>query len=453
MSKKITFCGIDFGTTNSTVAISVNGRPLALDIDPVNKNPKILKSLIYINPNGEKQIGRTAIDRYLWDVKNIPAKAPMLIETGNMIKTFGPSSVSGAGKVIYVPEIIEVDVSGRGRLLQSLKSVLTNESFKGSTLFGQFIPLEDLLSTLLTQIRERAQRLIGSPLDSVILGRPVRYVGSGKEKLAIQRMSKVARQSGFKNVEFEYEPVGAALNYGIDINAQSNVLVFDFGGGTLDVCIMNFPSKEVVSVSGRPIGGDLLDSIIVENKLLKYFGKGTIISGKMPMPRYYLSALTSWYQITLLKNVKDLETLDYYITNADKQKPLQNLKKLIINDYGYNFFRRVDQAKINLSSGEECQFKFKCSDFSIIESLLRKDFENMITEQLTETDKCLNEALKEACLGSKQIDKVLVTGGSSKIPIFKNLLTKKFGIDKIIDSDRFTSVALGLGIKSEQVFC
>jgi len=452
MSKKVTYCGIDFGTTNSTVAISVDGRPLALDIDPINKNPKILKSLIYINPNGDKQIGRTAIDRYLWDVKNIPAKAPMLVDTGRKIKTFGPSSSSGVGKIIYVPEIIEVDISGRGRLLQSLKSVLTNESFKGSTLFGQFVPLEDLLSTLLTQIKERAEKLIGNTLDSVVLGRPVRYVGSGKEKLAIQRMSKVARQSGFKNIEFEYEPVGAALNYGIDINAQSNVLVFDFGGGTLDVCIMNFPSKEVISVSGRPIGGDLLDSIIVENKLLKYFGKGITISKKMPMPRYYLSALTSWYQITLLKNVKDLETLDYYIINADKQKPLQNLKKLIINDYGYNFFRRVDQSKIKLSSSPHSRFMFKCQDFTIKETIRRDEFENMIQSELRETNRCLDEALKGAHLSSSQIDKVLVTGGSSKIPIFKNLLTKKFGVDKIIDSDRFTSVALGLGIKSEQVF-
>ncbi|MFA5827945.1 MAG: Hsp70 family protein [Candidatus Shapirobacteria bacterium] len=452
MRRNFNFCGIDFGTTNSTVAVSKNGVPVALSIDPFNKNPKILKSLIYLNPDGGREIGRRAIDRYLWDVKNISAKPPMLVETGKTIKTFGPSTASGAGKVIFVPEIIEVDVSGRGRLLQSLKSVLTTESFKGSTIFGQFFPLENLLSVLLSQIKERAQKLLNRQLDSVVLGRPVRYVGSGKEKLALERMSAVAKNSGFKNVEFEYEPVGAALNYGIDINTPSNVLVFDFGGGTLDVCIMNFPSQKVISVSGRPIGGDLLDSIIVENKILKYFGKGVIISKKMPMPRYFLSALTSWYQITLLKNVKDLETLDYYITNADIQKPVQNLKNLIINDDGYNFFHRVDQTKIKLSSEDKNQFKFKCEYFSIKETIFRNEFEDMITAELSETNKCLDEALKGASLRPSQIDKVLVTGGSSKIPVFKQILVQKFGADKIIDSDRFTSVALGLGIKSEQVF-
>ena len=452
MAKITDFCGIDFGTTNSTVAVSKNGIPIALDVDPANKNPKILKSLIYLNPDGGREIGRKAINRYLWDVKNIPAKAPQLVDTGRKIKTFGPSTASGVGKVILVPEIAEVDVSGRGRLLQSLKSVLAKESFKGSTIFGQFFPLEDLLSILLSQIKERAEKLLGNQLNSVVLGRPVRYVGSTTEKLALERMQKVAQKSGFKNIEFEYEPVGAALNYGIDVNTASNVLVFDFGGGTLDVCIMNFPSHEVISVSGRPIGGDLLDSIIVENKLLKYFGKGVTISKKMSMPRYYLSALTSWYQITLLKNVKDLETLEYYIINADHQKPLENLKKLIINDYGYNFFHRVDQAKIKLSSLDQCQFKFNCADFSIREELLRNEFEVMILPELIETEACLNEALKGAGLNPSQIDKVLVTGGSSKIPIFKNILIEKFGPEKIVDSNRFTSVALGLGIKSEQVF-
>lgn len=450
-SKKL-LCGVDFGTTNSTIAIVRNGKPLALEIDEKNSNPKILKSLLYLNPKNERAIGKEAINRYLWDIKNIPSQRPRLVYTGRKIKTFGPSTASGAGPPIWVPEIVEVDDSGRGRLLQSLKSVLTSETFTGTEIFGEFYTLEDLLTVLLSEIKARAERIAGGEFESIVLGRPVRYVGNGKEKLALERMEKVAKNCGFKNVEFEYEPVGAALNFGIDIDKKSTILVFDFGGGTLDVCIMTFPEKRVAAVSGRPIGGDLLDSIIVEKKLAKYFGSRVIISGRLPMSRYFLSALKNWYEISLLKNVKSLEALDDLIMRSDDRTVLRNLRSLIVNDYGYEFYRQVDRTKIALSSAKEADFRFECKDFTIEEKVKRKEFEEMIENELMETKKCLGEALAEAGLKVSNIDKVLMTGGSSKIPVFIDLLNKKFGEEKVKLGDRFLSVALGLSIKAEKVF-
>lgn len=449
---KINSCGIDFGTTNSTVAVVIDGRPVALNIDPSNKNPQILKSLIYINPSHEKVVGKEAVERYLGDIKNIPAKVPELIDTGRKIKTFGPSTGSGAGPVIWVPEIVERDVSGRGRLLQSLKSVLTSETFTGSNIFGKFYGVENLLSIILSEIRKRSEKIMECKIQSVVLGRPVRYVGQGKESLALERMTKVANMAGFAEVMFEYEPVGAALNYGVDITQNSKVLVFDFGGGTLDVCVMSFPDKKVVSVSGRPIGGDLINSIIVEKRLAKYFGSEVTISGKMPMPRYFLQVLTNWYAVTLYKNVNDLSALEELKVRADDKGAVAALRDLIVNDLGFEFFRTVDGVKTKLSDEDNAWFRFWCGKLEIGENIYRNEFEEMLVDQLAETDRCLDEALKMAGLTTDGVDRVLITGGSSKIPIFMKLLKDKFGQDKLVCGDRYTSVALGLALRADEIF-
>ncbi len=452
MSSPPTFCGIDFGTTNSTVSVVVDGQPLALPIDPQNKNPTILKSLLYLNDAGDRTVGYDAIKRYLWDVKNIPAKPPVLIDTGRKIKTFGPSSGSGVGKVILVPEIIEVDVSGRGRLLQSLKSVLTSDVFLGSTIFGKFFSIEELLQMMLSQIKLRSEKITGSQLDSVVLGRPVRYVGDGKEELALERMEKVARASGFKNIVFEYEPVGAALNYGLNINQNQNVLVFDFGGGTLDICIMKFPEKKIISVTGRPIGGDLLNSIIVENKLLKYLGSETKISGHLPVPKYLFQSLANWYRLTLLKNVKDLGVFDDLMFKSDNPLYLRNFRNIIVNDYGYLFFQQVDASKIELSTNPSTLFNFSQPGVEITQAISKQEFEDFLSDTISSTSDCIHEALSAASLNPSQIDHVLVTGGSSKVPLFQNLLNQIFGSQKIIQTDPFSSVALGLSLRAQQLF-
>jgi hypothetical chaperone protein len=208
-------------------------------------------------------VGQEAINRYLWDVENLPATPPIRVATGRTLKVVADSTPGRFGGMKLIPEIIEVDASGRGRLLQSLKSILANTYFKGTEIFNKEYTVEDLLTILLKELKVRAENATGEKLNKVVIGRPVKYVGERpNEKLAIERMEEISKRVGFKEMKLEYEPVGAALNFGLDIKQDSNVLIFDFGGGTLDVCIMKFPEKKIIAVSGRPIGGDLLNIII-----------------------------------------------------------------------------------------------------------------------------------------------------------------------------------------------
>ncbi len=445
-------CGIDFGTTNSSLAICTDNNTKVIPIDRQNPNNKILKSLIYLNPKQEIAIGHDAINRYLDDLKNLPSVPLRLEFTGRMIKTFGPSTGGGVGPVIFVPEIVEVDDSGRGRLLQSLKSVLTSSTFTGTNIFGKFYSLEDLLTLLLKEIKTRAQTEIGYELTSAVIGRPVKYVGTSENKIALDRMHTIAKNAGFKEVQFEYEPVGAALDYGINSTTSQKVLVYDFGGGTLDICIMELPSKKILSVSGRGLGGDLLDSHLALNKLAPHFGLNSIINHKMPFPRYLFSTFTSWYMATLQKTVKNHDTLEELAVKSSQPDQVRNLIALIFNDYGFEFFQTLDQSKINLSTQKLTNFVFNRPNLSITENISVNDFETAIIPDLETSQDCINEALNLANLKPNQIDKVILTGGSSQVPIFIKQLSDIFTSDKLTISSHFTSVASGLALRAEQLF-
>ncbi|PIX67731.1 hypothetical protein COZ41_03400 [Candidatus Shapirobacteria bacterium CG_4_10_14_3_um_filter_35_13] len=447
-----TYCGIDFGTTNSSLAICTDSKTTVIPIDRQNPNSKVLESLIYINPLQEIAVGHNAINRYLTDLNNLPT-VPLREEfTGRMIKTFGPSGYSGAGPVIFVPEIVEVDDSGRGRLLQSLKSVLTSSVFTGSNIFGKFYSLEDLLTLLLKEIKTRAEVEISHKLTSAVIGRPVKYVGTSKNKIALDRMQTIAKNAGFKEVQFEYEPVGAALDYGITSSSSQKILVYDFGGGTLDICIMELPSSKILSVAGRGLGGDLLDSHLALLKLAPHFGLNSLINGKMPFPRYLFSTFSSWYMATLQKTVKNHDTLEELAVKSSQPNKVRNLIALIFHDYGFEFFQTLDLSKISLSTNNQTNFLFNRPKLSISENITKSDFETSIAPDLETSQECINEALKLANLKPNQINKVILTGGSSQVPAFIHQLSEIFSTDKLINSNHFTSVASGLAIRAEQLF-
>jgi hypothetical chaperone protein len=444
-------CGIDFGTTNSSLAISVNNKPEIIPIDQFNHNSSILRSLIYINPHQQINVGFDAINHYLTDLKELPSAPLRVVSTGRMIKVMTPTG-SGTMKADWTPEIIEVDDSGRGRLLQSLKSVLTSSTFTGTNIFGQFYTLVELLTILLKEIKTRAETEVGHELTSAVIGRPVRYIGTSENQLALDRMRTIAKNVGFKHIEFEYEPVGAALDYSSKVDTPQNILVFDFGGGTLDICIMKLPENKIIAVSGRGLGGDLLDSQLVKSYLLHQFGADTIINKKISFPKHFFAAFDSWYQTTLQKTVRNLDSLRKLAIESDNPQLVDNLINLIIHDYGFEFFQSVDSAKIALTDSDSVDFNFNRPHLSIRQRFTRSGFEAAIVYELEESQKCIFESLNLAGLKPKNIDKVILTGGSSQVPIFINQISEIFGSEKLITSDHFTSVASGLAIRAEQAF-
>lgn len=267
--------GIDFGTTNSTIAfVDKSGKLQKIPIDPKAENPSIMRSIIYAGNEGSLFYGKASIEAYGKDVKEGKGRVKKTMYTGRYITVSGDADIHGVRPDEVVEELIEFDEFQGGRMLQALKSVLANKNIEGITLFGKTCLLEEVVGGFLKEIKKRADSYVDKEVDSVVIGRPVKYVGDDDE-LAIRRMEKAAHFAGFTHVSFEYEPIAAAYDYGNKISSTQTVLIFDFGGGTLDISVVKFPEKKVLTNVGLPIGGDFFNSSIFSHKLATCFGRDT----------------------------------------------------------------------------------------------------------------------------------------------------------------------------------
>src|SRR5262245_12269516 len=161
------FVGIDFGTTNSAIAIADGGGDVQLV--PL-RGASYWRTVLYFEPGGGLSAGAPAIARYL-------------------------------------------ETEGEGRLVQSIKSHLASAAFTRTSIFGRRWQLDDMIAAYLRQLRAAAPFDLGR---RCVIGRPVRYWGSdvdADDARAVERMKSALAKAGFDEIVFEYEPVGAAARY------------------------------------------------------------------------------------------------------------------------------------------------------------------------------------------------------------------------------------------------
>jgi hypothetical chaperone protein len=239
---------------------------------------------------------------YVASVAENKGSAKKIIHTGRMIKVASdPSARTGFKPDKIIPEIIEIEESLSGRLFQGIKSALASNILAKVSVYDQTFSIEELVGLYLKEMKERADQLVGESVTQAVVGRPAEYIG-GNNAQALKRMETALYLAGFTDFEFEYEPVGAALDYGIDAQVDRTIMVFDFGGGTLDISIVNLADKQVVATVGLPIGGDYLNSKLFTHYIAPYFGSQTTYGLKeLPLPRYIFDRMEHWYQISCLR--------------------------------------------------------------------------------------------------------------------------------------------------------
>ncbi|RPJ20034.1 MAG: hypothetical protein EHM33_29285, partial [Chloroflexi bacterium] len=434
--------GIDFGTSNSGVAAYDGQHVKLLPVDPKNVLPEVIKTVLYITRDYRCSIGQEAVQNYYRD--NVNRQRRYVKQWAGEIDVYG-------GDMHYVRDIyVYVDELKPGRLLQYLKTALRKEGYTGTQIFERYYTVGDLAKTYLSLLKQRAEDVLGESIDTVTLGRPVKFSESPEQdRKAQETLHQAAQEAGFKEVDFELEPIAAALDYEQSIPRPQNVIIFDFGGGTLDIAVMRLgdPRKrEVYASGGVDIAGSDFDRTIIEKRMLPHFGLGRVTHH--PEILEMIQAIPDWMALPELGTPINRNILDKAIQAGTAPVQVRALQGLIYNDLAFTFYNRVEAGKIALSLEGATIISLEDKDIALWELYTRHQFETDIQHYLVDVEKVLLDTIAKSGLEPAQIDAVVKTGGSSNIPLFTEMLGRIFGREKVRESNSFTSVVAGLAIKA-----
>ncbi len=442
MSLKV---GIDFGTSNSGVAVYDGQRVKVLPIDRQNVQPEVVKTVLYVTRDYQAYIGQEAVELYYRDNVNRQRR---------FVKQWAGEIDYRGADMHYVRDIyVYVDELKPGRLLQYLKTALRKEGYRGTQIFERYYSVGDLAKTYLALLKSRAEQILGEKIESVTLGRPVKFAQTPEsDRKAEETLRQAAHEAGFKQVDFELEPIAAALDYEQTLGKPQNIVIFDFGGGTLDIAVMRLGGHEaetgrkVYASGGVDIAGSDFDRAIIEKRMLPHFGLGQI--HHQPEILEMIQAVPDWMALPDLATPLNRNTLDKAIRAGMAPVRLKALQALIYNDLAFTFYNRVEAAKIALSEAGAAVISLDDKEIALWELYTRWQFEADILEYVARVEQVLLETLSAAGLEPGQVDAIVKTGGSSNIPLFSALLERIFGAEKVKQSNAFSSVVAGLAIKA-----
>ena len=245
------------------------------------------------------------------------------------------------------------------------------------------------------------------------------------------RLLTAAHLAGFRDVNFFYEPVGACVEYAVASDEQQRLMVVDIGGGTCDVCIMEFggghgpaqrlAESRILAVSGVPVAGDAIDREIIRSKLFPVFGsRARYGPNKLPMPQFVYNQILDWQNLYKLNTEETINWLLAAECSSDHPEGLRALRFLIQRNFGYPIVREVEAAKKRLSQSMETEISLHYMDIHLDERLERGEFSHIIEDQLQVMLGTIEEAESAAGLRPDQLDLVLTTGGTSLIPAIRD---------------------------------
>lgn len=434
--------GLDFGTSNSSVAVSDGRSVTLLPIDPQNITPEVVKTILYITRDDKFYIGQQAVETYYRHNVN---RVRRFVK-----KRIGEVEYHGAD-LFYVTDVYGyVDELQPGRLLQFIKTALRTEGFTGAQVFERFYSTADIITLYLQEVKSRAEKLLGEEISGVTLGRPVHFSPkSDLDKKSEETLRLAAHAAGFAHAQFLLEPVAAALYYGMSLDRPENALIFDFGGGTLDITIMRLgdpKSRAVYANGGIDIAGSDFDRTIIRKRMLNHFGQGQV--DHLHEISQLIHALPDWMALSEFSAPKIRVRLREAIQRGYAPVQLKALENLVFNELAFSFYNAVERAKINLSEHGAAAIHLVEKDLDVWELYSRFQFEKDIREFQDQIAQTISQTISDSGLETAQIDAVVKTGGSSRIPMFTQMLENMFGKEKVKSSDTFGSVAAGLGLHS-----
>jgi molecular chaperone DnaK len=372
MSKII---GIDLGTTNSAMAVMEGGEPTIIsNIEGGRTTP----SIVAVNKNGERLVGQTAKRQAVINPDNTIFSVKRLIG-----RTFDDPEVKRDIDIMPY-EIVKAD--GHVKVKMGDK---------------EYTP-EEVSAMILGKLKADAEKYLGQPVTEAVITVPAYF--NDAQRQATKDAGKIA---GLEVKRIINEPTAAALAYGLEKNKEEKVVVYDLGGGTFDVSVLELGDGvfEVKSTNGDThLGGDDFDVTVI-NYLIDEFKK------------------------------------DQGIDLKKDKAAMQRLKEA------------AEKAKIELSTTNETNVNipFVTADAEgpkhLDMSLTRADFEKLVLELVEKTLKPCEAALKDAGVKKEDINEVILVGGMTRMPLVQKKVEEFFGKKPLQGVNPDEVVAIGAAIQ------
>lgn len=413
------FGGIDFGTSNSTVGVVEDGRPGLLALE--DGQPTLPSAIFFDFEGGAPLFGRRAIGAYTDGVE--------------------------------------------GRLMRALKSVLGSSLMREKTrIKARTMAFTDMIGMFIGHLKAGLESHAGQAVDTAVLGRPVRFVDESDtaDAAAQDELAKAARRQGFRHIDFQLEPIAAALDYERTVSGEELALIVDMGGGTSDFSVVRVSPQRAASTDRRNdilanrgihVGGTDFDRLLSIAHVMPELGYLTPTKdGKRNLPAGYFVDLATWQRINLLYTPKAMLDLRQIRYEAARPDLVDRMIEVVEQRFGHALAGRVERAKIELTDAAGACIEVTLPGAAFRAELTRQGLEETIRAEVERVTATVAATLAEASVRPRDITAVFLTGGSTAIPLARRSILALVPEARVVQGDAFGSVGLGLALDAQRKF-
>lgn len=413
--------GIDFGTSNSAVGVSLDGKPHLIEMEP---GQQTLPTAVFFDFEDQRVIYGTAAQRALIDGEE-------------------------------------------GRYMRALKSLLGTGLMRESRLLlGKRTDFVGIVGAFLAELKHRAEAATGQTFNRALSGRPVMFHSADQKRnaQALLDLKDCYAAAGFEDVQFLPEPEAAALAARAALTPGDLGLVVDIGGGTSDFTLFRQQGTreiEILRSNGLRLGGTDLDKDLSLAHVMPHLGRGTPIRHEFgeqthTAPNKIFADLATWQKIPFLYAADTRRAAKDLARNAVETKRLERLVRVLEDELGHDLAFAVEAGK--MTANDPTATAPPEINLDIIEKGIRLPLPAAMmaatlaegAEQIAQT---AQETVAQAGLRTEDVTKLVFVGGSSLMSVVGDAMKRQFPQAEIHRTSALTGVVDGLALAAEDAFC